>query len=102
MGRCAAQVSVASMHPRGDRAYENVIESSEQAGTVLEFLPSSEGARQSVAFLLDQLSGAPPALRSAQLATVNVDSRHQLVLFAAQGRLLGCLANLTCSPSPAP
>ncbi len=94
-------MSVASMHPRGDRAYENVIESSEQAGTVLEFLPSSEGARQSVAFLLDQLSSAP-ALRSAQLATVNVDSRHQLVLFAAQGRLLGCLANLTCSPSPAP
>lgn len=85
------------MHPRGERAYENVIESSEQAGTVLEFLPSSEGARQSVAFLLAQLSGAP-----AQLATVNVDSRHQLVLFAAQGRLLGCLANLTCSPSPAP
>ncbi|ELR25717.1 homeobox domain containing protein [Acanthamoeba castellanii str. Neff] len=101
MERCAAQMSVASMHPRGDRAYENVIESSEQAGTVLEFLPSSEGARQSVAFLLDQLSSAPPTLRSAQLATVNVDSRHQLVMFAAQGRLLGCLANLTCSPSPA-
>jgi hypothetical protein len=32
------------------------------------------------------------------IATLSIDSRHQLIMFTTQGRLLGCIANVASAP----